>query len=94
MIMSKRAPVVANTTIQLYALLFLLLGGGAGAALGYQVGAADIGGYTDITAVPPMGEPKVFNWLLFEIGLCTGLIACAVLLAASFRNPVEPMADN
>ena len=87
--MSKRAPVAANTTVQLYALLFLLLGGGAGAALGYQVGAVDVGGYTDIAAVPPTGEPKVFNWLFFEIGLCAGLISCAVLLAASFRTPPE-----
>jgi hypothetical protein len=58
-------------------------------ALGFQVGAVTDGATIDLTMVPVEGGSKEFNWLLFEIGLVAGLICCAVLLAASFRNPTH-----
>jgi hypothetical protein len=73
--MTKTATVVANARIQLYALIFLLLGVGVGAVFGFKVGEA-----TD-----PTRTAEAFNWLHFEIGVCSGLVACAVLVAASFR---------
>ena len=87
--MNNRPSVVANTSVQVYALAFLILGGGIGAVFGFQVGAASDGSYRDLTIVPEAPAPKTFNWLLFEIGLCAGLISCAVLLAASFRAPTS-----
>ncbi len=80
----------ANTTIQAYALLFLVLGGGLGAVLGYRVGAVSDGSVSDLTVVPETAGPgKAFNWLFFEIGMAAGPIACAVLLAASFRHVAD-----
>jgi hypothetical protein len=71
-----------------YALLFLILGGGLGAALGYAVGASSDGTQVNLTVVPATndGSGKSFNWLFFEIGMAAGLIACAVLLAASIQT--------
>ena len=41
---------------------------------------------TDLTMVPEVeGTGKTFNWLFFEVGVMAGLIACAIMLAASFR---------
>lgn len=80
------AKAAAKATLQVYALLFLVLGGGLGALLGYKVGALSDGAVTDLTMVPEVeGTGKTFNWLFLEIGVMAGLIACAVLLAASFR---------
>ena len=76
----------ANLTLQLYALLFLVLGGGLGALLGYKIGAVSDGSVSDLTMVPDQqGVGKAFNWLFFEIGVAAGLVCCAVLLASSFR---------
>ncbi|MCE9623723.1 MAG: hypothetical protein K8R99_15395 [Actinomycetia bacterium] len=76
----------ANIGLQAYALLFLVLGGGLGAVLGYSVGAASDGSVSNLTLIPEeVGARKSFNWLFFEIGIAAGLIACAVLIAASFR---------
>lgn len=83
-----------NVTLQAYALVFLALGAGLGALLGYKVGAASDGGLGNLTAVPEVeGTAKVFNWLFFEIGLAAGLVACAVLLAASFMATTAPIAE-
>ncbi|MDP2292170.1 MAG: hypothetical protein Q8M22_13350 [Actinomycetota bacterium] len=90
--MTNTAPrVAANVTLQVYALLFLVLGGGLGAMLGFKVGALSDGSVSDLTMLPEVeGAGKAFNWLFFEIGVAAGLIACAVLLAASFRFVSEP----
>ena len=83
----------ASVTLQVYALLFLVLGSGLGALLGYKIGAASDGSVSDLTMVPDQqGVGKAFNWLFFEIGVAAGLVCCAVLLAASFRS-VAPAND-
>jgi hypothetical protein len=82
--------VVTHVTLQVYALLFLVLGSGIGAMLGYKIGAVSDGSISDLTQVPQVaGAGKAFNWLLFEIGVAAGLISCAVLLAASFRSVTD-----
>ena len=87
---NSTSKVVTYVTLQVYALLFLVLGGGIGAMLGYKVGAASDGSISDLTQVPQAaGTGKAFNWLLFEIGVAAGLISCAVLLAASFRSVTD-----
>ena len=83
--MSNSPRLTANVTLQVYALLFLILGGGIGAMLGEKVGAASGGGVADLTTIPTdQGSERAFNWLFFEIGIAAGLISCAVLLAATF----------
>lgn len=74
-----------STSLQLYALLFLVLGGALGAVLGARVGAADDGvGYASLTTVPQTNDgSRAFNWLFFEIGLGAGMVCCSTLLAAS-----------
>ncbi len=75
--------------LQAYALVFLALGAGLGALLGYKVGAVSDGSISDLTMVSAVEGPETaFNWLLFEIGVAAGLISCAVLLAASFRSAI------
>jgi bacteriorhodopsin len=78
---------VTNATLQVYALLFLVLGIGMGAALGASVGATKVGDDANLTVVHTVrdGTPRAFNWLFFEIGMAAGFIACAVLLAASIQ---------
>ena len=75
----------SRTVLQVLALFFLAAGVGTGCALGYQIGAVSDGVIADVTMIPRTADqPKAFNWLFFELGLLSGLICCAVLLAASY----------
>ena len=77
-----------NIALQVYAIAFLAIGAGLGAWLGYKVGAVSDGELSYTTMQPVYTDTKpAFNWLYFEIGAASGLVACAVLLAASFLAP-------
>ena len=76
--------------MQIFALLFLVLGCGFGALTGYRFKAVGDGSMADATVLTSdPNVPGVFNWLLFSIGFGAGLVACSVLLAASLLAPTE-----